>query len=126
MRLGGLCGRVVGTCNRSGCCHRRCVVSGVCALFPPPLWQHIWYFDDFALVWLVDPLVESGLAGNDAREVFHGMGVETYPTPWFGRCCFGLVDGHKSLVAYDVTAVGVALAAIDGMRACPELKGATG
>eukprot|EP00959_Pyramimonas_sp_CCMP1952_P128067 2678624-Pyramimonas_sp.AAC.1 len=53
------------------------------------------------------------------------MCVETYPAPWFGRCYLGLVDGHECLVADDVTAVGVARAAI-GSGARPELMGATG
>eukprot|EP00959_Pyramimonas_sp_CCMP1952_P224175 4687253-Pyramimonas_sp.AAC.1 len=53
------------------------------------------------------------------------MCAKTYPTPWFGRCCLGLVDGHESLIAYDATAVGVARSAIGSGRACPELGGAT-
>eukprot|EP00959_Pyramimonas_sp_CCMP1952_P292274 6112612-Pyramimonas_sp.AAC.1 len=54
------------------------------------------------------------------------MRVETYPAPWFGRCCLGLVGGRESLITHDVTAVGVARAAIVGKRARPELGGTTG
>eukprot|EP00959_Pyramimonas_sp_CCMP1952_P255182 5329935-Pyramimonas_sp.AAC.1 len=54
------------------------------------------------------------------------MCVETYPTPWFGRCCLGLVNGHESSVAHDGIAVGVARAAIGSGRPCPELRRTTG